>query len=517
MAQRAQPISKVLGHAVSLGVLGLIVATGVAVALRAEDGARIGAGDWAAIRFTVLQAGLSALLSVALAIPAARALARRQFPLKSLVITLLGAPFLLPVLVAAMGLIAVFGRTGLLSAVLSAFGLPPLQIYGFHGVVLAHVFFNLPLATRIILQGWLYIPAERFRLAQSLGFGPSDIARHVERPMLITVVPGALMVIFLICTTSFAVALVLGGGPKATTIELAIYQAFRFDFDLAKAALLGAIQVGICIVAVVLTRSFPVSDGMGAGLDRRLDIRPPRGWVFTTQDAGILTIVILFLLTPLAMIVLGGLQGIATLPPQVWWAALRSVGVALGSVVVTFALVLPLSFTLSARSRLAELATSVPIALSPLVLGLGLFIILNPYVDPRAVALPVTALVNALMSLPFVARILTPPVRALRSDYGRLSASLGITGLTWARLVAWPRLRAPLGFSAGLAAALSMGDLGVVVLFADGDSATLPLMLYRLLAAYRVDQAAGAALLLLALCLLLFWAFDRGGRANAAL
>jgi len=34
--------------------------------------------------------------------------------------------------------------------------------------------------------------------------------------------------------------------------------------------------------------------------------------------------------------------------------------------------------------------------------------------------------------------------------------------------------------------------------------------------AYRSDDAAGAAVLLLGLSLLIFWAFDRGGRAHAA-
>ena len=519
MAQRAQPIGTYrpyIGHTVSLGILGLIVACGIAVAVRADTGARISSADWAAVRFTVIQAALSAVISVGLAIPAARALARRSFPLKSVAITLLGAPFLLPVLVAAMGLIAVFGRSGILSDLLALVGLPPVQIYGFHGVVLAHVFFNLPLATRMILQGWLSIPSERFRLARALGFGPGDTVRHLERPMLLSVVPGALLVIFLICTTSFAVALVLGGGPKATTIELAIYQAFRFDFDLAKAALLGGIQVAICVVAVVVARGFPVPDGMGAGLDRTPELTPPASPLLRLQDAAVIGTVILFLLTPLAMIVLSGIKGFAIMPAEVWWAALRSVGVALGSVLVTFSLALPLAFALSSRSRLADLATSIPVALSPLVLGLGLFIMIFPYVDPRAVALPVTALVNALMSLPFVTRILAPSVTALRADYGRLSASLGISGWAWARWVALPRLRRPLGFGAGLAAALSMGDLGVVVLFANSENATLPLMLYQLLAAYRVEEAGGAALLLLILSLVLFWCFDRGGRGHAA-
>ncbi len=87
-----------------------------------------------------------------------------------------------------------------------------MQVYGLQGVVLAHVFLNLPLATRMFLQGWQAIPAERFRLAASLGFTPADVARHLERPMLREVAPGALATVFAICLTSFAVALVLGGG-----------------------------------------------------------------------------------------------------------------------------------------------------------------------------------------------------------------------------------------------------------------------------------------------------------------
>jgi thiamine transport system permease protein len=65
------------------------------------------------------------------------------------------------------------------NAGLAALGLPP-TIYGPQGVVLAHVFFNLPLATRLILQGWLAIPAERFRLAAALGFGPARVFRGME-------------------------------------------------------------------------------------------------------------------------------------------------------------------------------------------------------------------------------------------------------------------------------------------------------------------------------------------------
>ena len=58
--------------ALNLGALAM-------VALRAEGGAGWQAADTAALRFTLVQAALSALVSVALAIPVARALARRRF------------------------------------------------------------------------------------------------------------------------------------------------------------------------------------------------------------------------------------------------------------------------------------------------------------------------------------------------------------------------------------------------------------------------------------------------------
>ena len=215
MAARPVEISRVLpGVLAAISVAAFVLCAVGAVLWFAGGGGMPGPGDWAALRFTVMQAALSALCSVGLAIPVARALARRAFPGRSVLITLLGAPFILPVIVAVLGLLAVFGRNGVLSNLLGVVGLPPLSIYGLHGVLLAHVFFNLPLATRLILQGWQDIPAERFRLAATLGMGPGQVLRFLEWPMLRRVLPSALLTVFGLCLSSFAVVLMLGGGPK---------------------------------------------------------------------------------------------------------------------------------------------------------------------------------------------------------------------------------------------------------------------------------------------------------------
>jgi len=206
MAQRA------LAIIAALCVAGVILLPVGAVLARGGGITALSPADWAALRFTIWQAALSALLSVVLAIPVARALARRTFWGRSALISVMGAPFILPVIVAILGLLAVFGGQGWVNALLGLLGVPRLDIYGVHGIILAHVFFNLPLAVRMILQGWLSIPAERFRLAANLG---APIGAVLEWPMLRRICPGAFAVIFVICTGSFAVALTLGGGPRA--------------------------------------------------------------------------------------------------------------------------------------------------------------------------------------------------------------------------------------------------------------------------------------------------------------
>ena len=513
MARRAQPVSAWPGIGAASLVAALILGTLAAVALRAEGSGGFSTADWAALRFTLLQATLSAFFSVALAVPVARALARRRFPGRRALIALLGAPFILPVIVAILGLLQVFGRSGWISEILGIFGLPPIQIYGLHGVVLAHVFFNLPLATRLMLQAWQEIPAERFRLAAQLGCSGMSMFRLIELPMLKRTVPGCLAVIFAICLTSFAVALTLGGGPRATTIELAIYQAFTYDFDLGRAALLSALQLALTAAAAFAALRFSRGNGFGTGLDRTL-----RRWDggAPALDTFWILLAATFLLLPLAAVVISGLSGLLEMPALVFHAALTSVLVAVASTIILLLLALPMATAVaSGRHGLVELCGILGLAASPLVIGTGLFIVIRPLINPSTLALPVTALVNAAMALPFALRILTPAARDIVARHGRLALSLNMDIRTFFLRILLPRMRPQISFAAGLCAALSMGDLGVIALFADPQIATLPLQVYRLMGAYQMQAAAGGALLLLILSMGAFWLLDRGGRWHA--
>lgn len=516
MAQRAQPIIGKSGITAGGFVVAVVLLAFIGIAVRADVGRGFGPAEWAAIRFTLIQSALSALISVACAIPLARALARRRFSGRGFLITLLGAPFILPVIVAVLGLLTVFGRSGWVNVALEAVGLPTLSIYGLHGVVLAHVFFNLPLATRLLLQGWQSIPAERFRLAAQLNLAPKMVRRTLELPLLLQIVPGAAALVFVICLTSFAVALTLGGGPRATTIELAIYQAFRFDFDLSRAALLSFVQLFLAGGAALIALWIIPDIAMSAGLDREVRRWDARGGFQCIQDTTVIALGSAFLLLPLFAIVLAGLYGLPQMPIGVWETAGNSLGVAMLSIAVLLTIALPMAGWISTRrAGGAEAIGLIGLSASPLMIGTGWFILINPIADPMPLALPVTALINALMALPFALRILVPPMRDVLKTFDRLSRALGLRGWTAWRWLVIPRLHAQIGFTAGLTGALSVGDLGVIALFADPDRATLPLQMYRLMGAYRTEAAAGAALVLLAMALGLFWLCDKGGRWRA--
>jgi len=486
-------------------IVALLTRTGV------ED---IPAATWPAIRFTLLQATLSALISVTLAIPLAKALARRRFWGRSVMVSLLGAPFLLPSIVAVLGLLAIWGRSGIFSDGLAYFGLGPLDIYGLEGVLLAHVFFNLPLATRMLLQGWQAIPSEHFRLAAELDLAPRARFVLLEMPVLRGAVPSALLVIFMLCMSSFAVALALGGGPKSSTIELAIYQALRFEFDLAGAAQLATVQLVIGLAAAALAFRFGTDTLFGGSLEQPYQNWDKRRWP-RLMDASILLLVVLFIGLPLIAILMNGVTGLlAGFPAGLGLAWSISVGIALVSAALALALALSLAHMIEASSSgtRIELVVMLLLATSPFVIGTGLFILINPFASPFELALPITALVNAALSLPLMLRIIRPALSRVDRNYGPLASGLGMRGWSRFRLLTWPQIKPELGFATGLAAALSMGDLGVITLFAPPDIQTLPLMMYRQMGSYQMDAAAGSALILVASSFALFYLFDKGGR-----
>ena len=125
--------------------------------------------------FSFWQALLSTLCSVLPAILVARAFALQpDFPLRGLLLRLFALPLVVPAVVAVMGVVSVYGSGGWI----------PLgrSLYGLNGILLAHVFFNLPLAVRLLLPQWQTIPQHHWQLGEQLGMNAWQRWRFLEWP-----------------------------------------------------------------------------------------------------------------------------------------------------------------------------------------------------------------------------------------------------------------------------------------------------------------------------------------------
>ncbi len=510
-----------------LSLFAIALFVGVAVAALASlDAGDVSEGfftvyTWRTFRFTLLQAILSTLLSVMLALPVTLALARQQhFAGRIWIIRLLQLPMGLPVLIGALGIIGIWGTRGLANGLLREIGLDqPVNIYGLSGILLGHAFFNMPLATRLMVAALERLPAEYWLLSTSLGMKAFPVFRFIEWPAVRRVIPGIASLIFMLCATSFTLVLILGGGPAATTLEVAIYQALRFDFDPQRAIALSLLQLGTTGLLLALMARFPAPDDVGGTGGRPLRRFDGSGFGARLWDWVVIGMAVAFLLLPLASIVVAGLRAdlwsLAT-SPAFLQATMTSLTISLAAGLLAVMTSLAI---IAAREAIADMrntgsilqgfsglldgVASLVLLVPPVVLGAGWFLILIPYGDVRPFAPILLALINTLMALPFVMRVLAPAVQRHRHQTARVAASLGIGGLARLWWVDRPALTKPLLTALSFAMALSLGDLGAVALFGSNDFVTLPWLVYGRLASYRTTDADGLALLLGGICLVL--------------
>ncbi|MEX3021270.1 thiamine/thiamine pyrophosphate ABC transporter permease ThiP [Kluyvera sp. STS39-E] len=475
---------------------------------------------WHVVRFSFWQAFLSALLSVVPAIFLARTLYRRRFPGRQLLLRLCAMTLILPVLVAVFGILSVYGRQGWLAQLCVWLGWQwNFSPYGLQGILLAHVFFNMPMATRLLLQALEQIPGEQRQLAAQLGMRGYPFFRYVEWPWMRRQILPIATLIFMLCFASFATVLSLGGGPSATTIELAIYQSLNFDYDPARAAMLAIIQMTCCLALVLLSQR--LSQAIAVGNTQVQGWRDPDDrWHSRIIDTLLIMLTLLMLLPPLLAVVFDGLNAslLQVLTQPILWQAIgTSLRIALAAGVLCVVLTMMLLWSsreLRARNRplagqAMELSGMLILAMPGIVLATGFFLLLNNTVGLPESADGIVIFTNALMAVPYAIKVLETPMRDTAARYTHLCESLGLSGFNRLWVVELRALKRPLAQALAFACVLSIGDFGVVALFGNENFRTLPFYLYQQIGAYRSQDGAVTALILLLLCFALFTVIEK--------
>ena len=476
------------------------------------------------LKFTLYQAFLSTILSLLVGVLLAWALAHQSyFRGRGLLVALFSSSLVLPTLIVVFGLIGIFGRNGYLNQATlflfdTSFGS---YLYGLGGILLAHVYLNASFASRALLHSFESIPKEKYKLAKSLNFSVWQRFWYVEYPALKSTLLSIGSTIFLLCFTSFAVVLLLGGSPSYNTLEVAIYEAVKLDFDIAMALKLALIQLSISAVLVMFSSGFKINQ-FNLKTSYTFIVWKESRFLRTLQW-GIIGVFILFFVLPLVVIVIDGVGadfGRIIKEPLFIKSFMTSISLALISSILTVGIALLLSntrrnFSLSTRlgtkplskvlDSIVAFSGNLYLAIPSLVLGLGFFLMYQKSEGSEVLWVTMALLsANVLMSLPFALSVLTPAMHKTAQRYDKLSFSLGLSTLQRWLYVEYPYLKSSLGYVFALAFCFSLGDLGIIALFGSDEFSTLPWYLYQLMGSYRTTDAAGVALVLLVLVLGVF-------------
>lgn len=455
--------------------------------------------------FTLRQALLSAMLSIGAAIPVAIALqSMHAFAGRRLVLALFAIPLSLPAIAAVFGILALFGRAGWIADMAAASDLDfrP-DVYGLNGILIAHVFFNMPLAVRMLTSAFDQIPADHFKLAETLRFGAMARIRHVLLPSLRRTLPGITGLVFLLCAGSYTVILTLGGGPQATTLQVAIQQALSLDFDPGRAAILTMAQLALTfLVLAALPRAPNQALAQGNTSARRWH-RPGGPESLLAMLA--IGIACLFVGLPLLALAAAGLPAdhMRMLGSDIFVLAFAtSCAIALASAVLAVGAAVAIAAGIYAMQangrnvRWIEQSALAALGIPPLLLGVGWFMFLAGLGQPFALAPVLIVFANAIMALPFALQLLKPAMDRHFNQSDRLAAAVRVSGWHRLSLIDFPVLAPALLSALFFAGALSFGDLGVVTLYGSDHLTTLPALIYRSMGSYRNNDAAGLVLYL---------------------
>ena len=182
--------------------------------------------------------------------PAAYLIAKHGFRGRAFVVTLVELPLVLPPAVAGIGLLAAFGRLGLLGGTFEALGVS----IGFTrtAVVLAVTYVASPFYLRQAIASFEALDNALLDASRTLGAGPARTFFRIALPLAGKGLAAGAALSFARGIGEFGATIMFAGSLQGVTqtLSLAIYAQFHFNFDVALA--LGALLV-LVSAAILLT------------------------------------------------------------------------------------------------------------------------------------------------------------------------------------------------------------------------------------------------------------------------
>jgi iron(III) transport system permease protein len=204
---------------------------------------------------TLLLAVACAIGSTALGLAFALVVTRTRFRYKRFLRVLSVLPIITPPFVVGLGLILLFGRSGLVNQLLEwTFGLTPTRwLYGLQGVLVAQVFAFTPIAFLVLIGVVEGVSPALEEAAQTLRAGPWRTFSDVSLPLMRPGIANAFLITFIESIADFGNPILLGGNFGVLSTEI-FFSVVGAQLDPGRAATLGIVLLAFALGAFFLQR-----------------------------------------------------------------------------------------------------------------------------------------------------------------------------------------------------------------------------------------------------------------------
>jgi molybdate transport system permease protein len=202
--------------------------------------------------FTTFAAGAATLLMLVPGVGVAWVLARRRFPGKAIVETLVSLPLVVPPVATGLILLWLFGRRGPFGGPLEAMGIE--IVFTPRAVVIAMAVMGLPLLVRTARAGFEQVTRRYEQIAETLGAGPWRVFWTVTLPLASRNILAGALLGFSRALGEFGATIVVAGSipGRTRTLAVGIYSYTETGQD-RQAALLLLVSVTIAFAAVLVS------------------------------------------------------------------------------------------------------------------------------------------------------------------------------------------------------------------------------------------------------------------------
>jgi len=194
-------------------------------------------------------AGIATLIAFLLGTPLAYVLARRNFPFKETIDSLIDIPILLPHTVAGIALLTLFGEAGILGQLFKSVNIRFIDTI--FGIIIAQLFVSSPFYIKTVRESFEKIDPRYHNVARTLGATPSKAFVKVEFPLAAhSMVSGAILC-WARAISEFGAVIILAYYPPIASIL--IYQRF-VSYGLSSALPVTTLLIFVTVIIFVIIR-----------------------------------------------------------------------------------------------------------------------------------------------------------------------------------------------------------------------------------------------------------------------